>query len=55
MPYAVGRTAGKHGSGRADPAFGAARTIAMLLAVLIQLAVANEDQRRRRRPRAEPG
>jgi hypothetical protein len=35
-------------------AFGAARTIVMMLGVLTQLAVANEDLRHRRRPRAEP-
>jgi hypothetical protein len=35
-------------------AFGAARTVVMMLGVLTQLAVANEDLRHRRRPRAGP-
>ena len=36
-------------------AFGTARTIVMLVAVPTQPAIANEDLRHRRRPRAEPG
>ena len=39
----------------ADLPFGAARTVVMLLAVLTELAVANQGLRHRRRPRAEPG